>query len=207
MRRLSALAVLWLLLVARPAEAEFPAALSAWVGMGPGSVHREEFREVGPFSMTGMEAAWRFAPGRALVAAYENWDGPWGLMHIPESPSVGQDVCRAVTLGPEFSVPAGSGVGLFCRLSAGVGQLTTSGYPGMDAWISGRRLERMRESGLALSGSGGVRLVFPPGPVGFVIALRAVRTTTSRSSSTALGPTLGLTVYPLSRRTSPTSSR
>jgi hypothetical protein len=72
----AAAALLSLFLITSPAHAEFPAALSAWAGAGAGWGHREEVRRTGTlFGYLGIEAAWRFAPGRALVATCEGAGG------------------------------------------------------------------------------------------------------------------------------------
>ncbi len=168
---------------------EFPAAFSAWAGVGGGSGHGDDAVGSGFFGLAGIEAAWRFAPGRALVATYEGaGDVSQGMFSLSGRPHLSDLEYSAITLGPQFSVPPGRGVALFCRGSAGVG-LTTNGH---------------RESGFALSGAGGLRLVFPPGPVGFVFAVHAARTFARNSSCGAVGLTLGLTIYPLGRQTAAT---
>src|SRR5436309_2520793 len=86
MRWGAAVALLSLVMIMSPAQAEFHAAPSAWAGAGAGWGHREEVWEAGPFGLGGVEAAWRFAPGRALVATHEGAGGPFGISYIPEGP-------------------------------------------------------------------------------------------------------------------------
>jgi len=93
------LAAASLLSVASPARAEFPAAVSAWVGVGLGSGDREEVAASGTFGLAGLEAAWRFRRGRALVATYESSGGPGSTMSpsrsAPSSPSHRDPVSRS----------------------------------------------------------------------------------------------------------------
>lgn len=208
MRRAHAAALLMLFLTAGPARAEFPAALSAWLGAGPGSGHREELGENGPFGVWGIDAAWRYAPGRALVATYEA-AGLAGGVHFPESPHLGTLEHLAITVGPEFSFRRRSSVSFFCRGSAGVGRVTTDGSRGLrllgPGWVPG--IIPLTETGFAMSGAAGVRLMPPPGPLGFTIALRAARTSAHHSSSGSIGVTFGLTLYPFDGGPAPPSSR
>ena len=190
-----------ILLSTTPARAEFPAAFSAWVGPGIGSGHREEVRESGPFSVLGAEAAWRFAPGRALVAVYEGAGGPIGVSYIPESPHLDRLEHFAITLGPEFSSPRKSAVAFFCRGSIGAGRVTTAGFRGMqiytDPTVPG--FEPLTEAGFAWSGAAGLWLVPRPGPVGLAIAIHAAGTSARHSSCQSMGATLGIALCPLDR--------
>ena len=208
MRRAPVLALLSLILTANPARAEFPAALSAWAGAGRSSGHREEVGGSAPSGVWGIDAAWRFAPGRALVA-YEG-AGQGGMMFIPESPHLSRLEHWAITVGPEFSSPPRSGVAFFCRASAGVGRVTSAGSRGLritDTRVNALPgLVPLTEIGFAMSGVVGVRLIPPPGPLGFTLALRAARTAAGHSSSGGIGVTAGFTLYPLDRRpTAPTA--
>ena len=201
MRRTPAVALLSLILITSPARAEFPAALSAWGGAGLGSGHREEVGDAGSFGLLGVEAAWRFSPGRALVATAER-AGLFGRSYFPEGSYLAKLEHFAITVGPELSFPPGSRLAFFCRASAGIGRVTTtrSGYvvytgiPGPAA---------LTENGFALSGAAGLRLMLPPGPLGFTIALHAARITADNSNCGGIGLTAGLTLYPLNRRPAP----
>jgi hypothetical protein len=199
--------LLFTVLISGSARAEFPAGLSAWAGFGAGSGHREEVKGSGWFGLAGIEAAWRYAPGRALVVACEGAsDG--GQIFIPESPRLQQLEHRAITIGPEFSYPRGSSIALFYRGAAGVGRVMTSGFRSMPSYDydpfapPAEPLAQLTETGFAWSAAAGLRLVLPPGPVGFTFALRGAHVYARHSSAGDVGGTFGLTVYPLSRRSS-----
>jgi hypothetical protein len=192
-------------LIASPARAEFPAAVSAWGGFGNGWGSRSGVVNDGSFVLVGAEAAWRFAPGRALVVTYEGGGGPLAsgrqlatISYLDRFDHVG------VTVGPEFSFPSGSGTSLFCRGSAGMGRVTTDGYESIRVY-DGSPWEpaRVTETGFALSGAAGFRLVPRPGPVGFVFAIHAAQTWTRHSRCGGFGATFGLTIYPLNAPSSP----
>jgi hypothetical protein len=191
-----------MLLTASPARAEFPVALSAWLGAGPGSGHQQEVGESGRFGVWGIDAAWRYAPGRALVVTYEA-AGLGGLKYITDSPYLSRLEHRAITVGLELSSPPRTWASVFFRTSAGLGQVATDGSRGMPlpGTLDAVPIGALTEYGFALSGAAGVRLIPPPGPLGFTIALRAAHIGAHDSSSGSLGVTVGMTFDPLARRT------
>ena len=201
MRRAVAIAFLSMVAAANPARAEFPAAGSAWVGLGTGYGQREELRDSGTFGLAGLDAAWRFAAGRAIVLTYEGAGGPTGVTYIPESPHFVDLDFQAVTAGPEFSAPSGECVEVFCRCAIGAGLVTSDAVRGMrydGVWMP--PLATLRETGFAISGGLGLRVVIPPGPVGFTLALRGAQVYGRHSSAGARGVAFGVTLYPLDRR-------
>lgn len=108
-------------------------------------------------------------------------------------------------MGPEYSIPRGAGFGVFGRASIGLGRVTTAGRRGtsFSEDLGEARLERRTETGIAGSGAAGVRLVLPPGPLGFTIAVHGARTVARRSGCGSMGIAFGLTLYPLARDVKP----
>jgi len=80
--------------------------------------------------------------------------------------------------------------------------VTTDAYRGMPPFgaVGSLPLARLAETGFAFSGAGGLRLVPPPGPLGFTLALHGARTIARHSRCGAMGVTFGMTLYPLDRR-------
>jgi hypothetical protein len=115
-----AAALLSLILIASPARAEFPVALSAWLGAGPGSGHQQEVSEGGRFGVWGIDAAWRYRPGRALVVTYEA-AGLGGLKYTTDSPFLSRLEHWTITAGPEVSTHPVSAATFFFRAAAGLG--------------------------------------------------------------------------------------
>jgi hypothetical protein len=186
-----------------PARAEPPLAFRACGGLGVGGGHRSDVRTAGACGMLSAGLAWRCRPGRALVASFDASGGPLGVSSVLESAHLNSLEQEAVTVGLEISAPRGSGIGIHLQAGLGMGQVTAAGTPALASWIPGDPWppadwrHPMREWGPAFVGEAGFRLVPRPGPVGFVLGLRASHVVAAHSSSLSVGALLGLTVYPL----------
>jgi len=118
------------------------------------------------------------------------------LDRTPRTFTLGEIEHGSVLVEYERSYPPNSGVAGYVQGGLGIARLRASGSSYLEG--EGSRPERPKyDWGPALSGEVGLRLVPPPGPIGFLLGLRSSNALTPHSSSHVLAFQFGLTVHPL----------
>jgi len=121
---------------------------------------------------------------------------------IPESARLEGVDYRALTLEIERSRPPGSGVATFQRVGLGPAWIKAERFPGID-FVNGGFLPGpwvTHATGFAVSGTLGLRLMRPPGPVGVLVALRSSNVFAKDHRIHVLLFSLGLTIHPMGPR-------
>jgi hypothetical protein len=168
--------------------------VSGGVGIGAGF---SEGSSIGPFGgLLAVDFLVRSGPGRAWVASLELGGAgvPGALSSAPNQlESAGQE---AILLGFERD-HSWKGVSSFLQVGAGWGRVNSDFGTSWDelAATSGPS-GRVKRDGIALGGSWGIRLTPPPGPVGFIFALRSSNVIASNAHAHTFAGMFGLTIHP-----------
>lgn len=168
------------------ARAEFPAAVSVVVGVGPmTSSYGGDSRTWWLSAVFSAQVAWRAWPGRSVTATYQRGEAGGGLTSIPGDSGPHGVSYTAYLAGMEFSKP-GPGVRGYLEVAAGVGSVAVDVRP-----------DTPPRAGPALSGTAGLRLTPAEGGAGLLVGIRSshVFAAGSRAHS-PVALFLGFTVRP-----------
>jgi len=176
-----------LALSAGSAAAEFPLTLDAQVGLGIGFGHHRG-SSTGPFGgFAALDLTLdRGSANRWFVSGLASGIGaPGGRSqdYLPDTYRLDSIALESVIAGVERTRNDG---GAFVKLGAGAStlDLTARDHPDEARW------------GLALGAHAGVRLIPPPGPVGFLIGVRSHHVIGSGTHANVIALVIGLSIAP-----------
>jgi hypothetical protein len=192
------LSLLVLLALSAPAvaSADLPVALrvSAGAGIGAGFSGGSSTGPLG--GVLAADLLVRTKPGRAWCMSYElGGAGVPGLTSLAPNQleGIGQ---QTILLGLERD-RSWKGISSFLLVGAGWGHIHSEFSSDWNEFTGTSEPSPNNESdGLALGGSWGIRLTPPPGPVGFIFALRSSNVMAMKAHAHTLAFTFGLTIHP-----------
>lgn len=185
-------ALAMVMLITSVAEAQRPC-VEVWLGPASGSETGGDGR--GAYIHAGVDGSWRVASGRSLVLDFGIAAAPSEERVFAELPAPQVALERSVHVqgvwhmgaGLELSPPAATAIVPFIRGTAGGGAIVTH-----NRWDGYSRPEPCFAATWAL----GLRLVPPPGPVGFLVELRSAHAWSRTSSLNVVGLAFGVTIRP-----------